>query len=238
MALATDARAAGRGGIAIGWMLGLDVPFGGRVTGASMDPGRHARARAVSGEWHDARVYLAGPLGGAALRPARLSADARRAAPPAGNRGPAQGGLRWPTCCSCACITPAASRSARRSSSAPQTAATLPTRPAPSPPSASIRRSLRRCAGGGFEQPGQGLAPSGCGCRGLACLVEERCRPPAAPGRGGGAPIADLATRWGAAVVAITSSHPPAFRGSCFADRASTSLAALRFRSADATRPG
>ncbi|MGH2961895.1 MAG: MIP family channel protein [Solirubrobacterales bacterium] len=68
MAVATDARAVGSGAaIAIGGTIGLDALFGGPVTGASMNPARSVGPALVSGEWADFWVYLAGPLGGAAL---------------------------------------------------------------------------------------------------------------------------------------------------------------------------
>jgi MIP family channel proteins len=68
MAVATDVRAVGAAAaIAIGGVIGLDALFGGPVTGASMNPARSFGPALVSGEWRDFWVYVAGPIGGAAL---------------------------------------------------------------------------------------------------------------------------------------------------------------------------
>jgi aquaporin NIP len=68
MAVATDTRALGAGAaIAIGGTIALDALFGGPVTGASMNPARTLGPALAAGEWRDAWIYVAGPLGGAAL---------------------------------------------------------------------------------------------------------------------------------------------------------------------------
>jgi aquaporin NIP len=68
VAVATDTRAVGAGAaVAIGGTVGLDALFGGRVTGASMNPARSFGPALASGEWQDFWVYVAGPLAGAAL---------------------------------------------------------------------------------------------------------------------------------------------------------------------------
>jgi len=68
MAVATDTRAVGpAAAIAIGSAVGLDALFGGPVTGASMNPARSFGPALAAGEWGDFWVYVAGPIGGAAL---------------------------------------------------------------------------------------------------------------------------------------------------------------------------
>jgi aquaporin NIP len=67
-AVATDTRAVGAGAaIAIGGTVGLDALFGGPVTGASMNPARSLGPALAAWEWHDAWIYLAGPVLGALL---------------------------------------------------------------------------------------------------------------------------------------------------------------------------
>ena len=92
MAVATDVRAVGAAAaIAIGATVGLDALFGGVVTGASMNPARSIGPALAAGEWSDLWIYVAGPVGGAALgasayqavRNPRRGAAVPEAAPPA-----------------------------------------------------------------------------------------------------------------------------------------------------------
>jgi aquaporin NIP len=67
VAVATDTRAVGSAAaIAIGGTVALDALFGGPITGASMNPARSLGPALASGEWTDFRVYIAGPIVGAA----------------------------------------------------------------------------------------------------------------------------------------------------------------------------
>jgi MIP family channel proteins len=67
-AVATDTRAVGAAAaIAIGGAVALDALFGGPVTGASMNPARSFGPALASGTWGDFWIYVAGPIGGAAL---------------------------------------------------------------------------------------------------------------------------------------------------------------------------
>ena len=68
MAVATDTRAVGAAAaIAIGGTVGLDVIFGGPVTGASMNPARSFGPALAAWEWKNFWIYVIGPLLGAAI---------------------------------------------------------------------------------------------------------------------------------------------------------------------------
>lgn len=112
MAVATDTRAAGAAAaIAIGGVIGLDALFGGPVTGASMNPARTLGPALVSGEWRDAWVYLAGPVGGATLGAlAYQLVRGEPTQPAATDDQRKEGDLEWPTSCSSVSITPGARR--------------------------------------------------------------------------------------------------------------------------------
>lgn len=64
---AVDARAPKIGGLAIGLTVGLDIMFGGPLTGAAMNPARTFGPALASGHWNNHIVYWAGPLLGGAL---------------------------------------------------------------------------------------------------------------------------------------------------------------------------
>jgi len=68
IAVATDTRAVGAAAaLAIGGTVGLDALFGGPITGASMNPARSFGPALASGTWTDFRIYVTGPIAGAAL---------------------------------------------------------------------------------------------------------------------------------------------------------------------------
>ena len=68
MAVATDARAVGEAAaIAIGATVGLDVMFGGPISGASMNPARSLGPAFVAGNLHALWLYVVAPIVGAAL---------------------------------------------------------------------------------------------------------------------------------------------------------------------------
>ena len=64
---AVDARAPKIGGLAIGLTVGLDIMFGGPLTGAAMNPARTFGPALASGHWNNHMVYWVGPLIGGAL---------------------------------------------------------------------------------------------------------------------------------------------------------------------------
>ncbi len=67
-AVATDTRAVGHGAaLAIGGTVAVAALAGGPVTGASLNPARSLGPALVSGELADLRIYVAGPVSGAAL---------------------------------------------------------------------------------------------------------------------------------------------------------------------------
>ena len=66
---------------------------------------------------------------------------------------PAEASAQWPPRSSSAARTPGARRCPRRSSSRPPAGATARCRPAPRPPTASIRRSWRSCASSASTSP-------------------------------------------------------------------------------------
>jgi MIP family channel proteins len=64
---AVDPRAPKIGGLAIGLTVGLDILFGGPLTGAAMNPARTFGPALAVGHWHNHLVYWIGPmLGGLA----------------------------------------------------------------------------------------------------------------------------------------------------------------------------
>jgi aquaporin NIP len=68
MAVATDTRAVGEAAaIAIGGTVGLDAMFGGRISGASMNPMRSAGPAIVSGDLDALWIYILAPVIGASL---------------------------------------------------------------------------------------------------------------------------------------------------------------------------
>ena len=64
---AVDARAPKIGGLAIGLTVGLDIMFGGPLTGAAMNPARTFGPALASGHWNNHMVYWIGPLLGGAV---------------------------------------------------------------------------------------------------------------------------------------------------------------------------
>ena len=64
---AVDSRAPKIGGLAIGLTVGLDILFGGPLTGAAMNPARTFGPALASGHWHNHMVYWVGPMLGGAL---------------------------------------------------------------------------------------------------------------------------------------------------------------------------
>ena len=64
---AVDVRAPKIGGLAIGLTVGLDIMFGGPLTGAAMNPARTFGPALASGHWNNHMVYWVGPLLGGAL---------------------------------------------------------------------------------------------------------------------------------------------------------------------------
>jgi len=64
---AVDMRAPKIGGLAIGLTVGLDIMFGGPLTGAAMNPARTFGPALASGHWHNHFVYWVGPMLGGAL---------------------------------------------------------------------------------------------------------------------------------------------------------------------------
>lgn len=64
---AIDARGPKIGGLAIGLTVGLDILFGGPLTGAAMNPARVFGPAVVAGFWRDHAVYWVGPMLGGAL---------------------------------------------------------------------------------------------------------------------------------------------------------------------------
>jgi MIP family channel proteins len=64
---AVDARAPKIGGLAIGLTVGLDIMFGGPLTGAAMNPARTFGPALASGHWNNHMVYWIGPMLGGAL---------------------------------------------------------------------------------------------------------------------------------------------------------------------------
>jgi glycerol uptake facilitator-like aquaporin len=64
---AVDARAPKIGGLAIGLTVGLDILFGGPLTGAAMNPARTFGPALASGHWNNHLVYWVGPFIGGAL---------------------------------------------------------------------------------------------------------------------------------------------------------------------------
>ncbi len=64
---AVDARAPKIGGLAIGLTVGLDILFGGPLTGAAMNPARTFGPALASGHWNNHIVYWVGPLIGGAI---------------------------------------------------------------------------------------------------------------------------------------------------------------------------
>lgn len=64
---AVDVRAPKIGGLAIGLTVGLDILFGGPLTGASMNPARTFGPALASGHWNNHIVYWIGPMVGGAL---------------------------------------------------------------------------------------------------------------------------------------------------------------------------
>lgn len=68
LAVATDTRAAGSlAAIAVGATIGLEALVLGPITGASMNPARSLGPAAISANWSNLWVYLAGPMLGALI---------------------------------------------------------------------------------------------------------------------------------------------------------------------------
>ncbi len=66
MAVATDVRSVGQAAaIAVGGTIGLEVMFGGPISGASMNPARSFAPALVSWTWVDQWIYFVGPIAGA-----------------------------------------------------------------------------------------------------------------------------------------------------------------------------
>jgi len=64
---AVDVRAPKIGGLAIGLTVGLDILFGGPLTGGAMNPARFFGPALASGHWDNQIVYWVGPMLGGAL---------------------------------------------------------------------------------------------------------------------------------------------------------------------------
>jgi MIP family channel proteins len=64
---AIDPRGPKVGGLAIGLAIACDILMGGPLTGAAMNPARWFGPAAVTGQWNDSYVWIAGPLIGAAI---------------------------------------------------------------------------------------------------------------------------------------------------------------------------
>lgn len=64
---AVDPRAPKIGGLAIGLTVGLDILFGGPLTGAAMNPARTFGPALASSHWHNHIIYWIGPMLGGLL---------------------------------------------------------------------------------------------------------------------------------------------------------------------------